>query len=55
MGKYQRRKGHDAEREVVRIAKGQGLEARRSWASQSPDVTIDGQKVSVKRRAKKEV
>jgi len=50
VGKSQRRKGHNAEREVVRLAEGQGLIARRSWASQKPDVVIQGKPVSVKRR-----
>jgi hypothetical protein len=50
MGRSERRKGIDAEREVVNIARVYMLDARRSILSRSPDVIIAGRTVSVKRR-----
>ena len=49
-GRSPRRKGFEAEREVCRIANSWYLEAKRTIASQYPDVTIEGRPVSVKRR-----
>ena len=51
-GKMSRNKGHDFEREIVNIARSHGKEAKRSTCSFGVDVTLNGQKVSCKRRAK---
>jgi hypothetical protein len=49
-GNSPRRKGYNAEREVVNICKAHGIEARRTPSSKYPDCWIDDKPVSVKRR-----
>lgn len=49
-GKSPRRKGFQAEREVVQIAKEFDLDARRTPCSQGVDVWIGNRSCSVKRR-----
>jgi hypothetical protein len=49
-GKSPKRKGDNFEREVVNIARAYGHEAGRTPMSRKPDVRIDNEKVSCKRR-----
>lgn len=56
MGKKSRDKGYRGENEAVNIAKSAGCDARRNFMSgmfdpDGTDLLINGQKVSVKRRA----